>query len=191
MGLPTRRGGVQEPPLSICPRTFGHMTMVMYQQFRLWIAGITTYRTEDTTGHNLIHVLSIRAVHLLLSCPTRFPDCVGLVPNSTATTLGMVKALDIGSSSRSMGHNGLGTDPALHHHSHDIIHHTSTFSIGTYLFRHLSHIRIASPLGFCFISRPEGKKLTPLRHSCNRCPSFIHTFQSSLGIYFYSACIIP
>jgi hypothetical protein len=110
MGLPTRRGGVPELRLSICPRTSclaSLMTILMYQQFRSWITGITTYRTEDTTAHNLIHGLSIRAVHLSPSCPTRFPDCVGLVPNSTATTLRTVKASGTGLSSRSTGHSGL------------------------------------------------------------------------------------
>lgn len=125
MGPPTRRGGVVELRLSICPRTSclaSPMTIDMYQQFRSWIAGNTSYRTEDTTGHNLIHALSIRAVHLSPSCPTRFPDCVGLVPNSTAMTLRTVKASDIGLSSRSMGHSGLGTNSA---HMQFSCHHTS------------------------------------------------------------------
>ena len=183
MGLPTRRGGVQEPPLSICPRTFGHMTMVMYQQFRLWIAGITTYRTEDTTGHNLIHVLSIRAVHLPLSCPTRFPDCVGLVPNSTVTTLRTVKVSDTDLSSRSTGHSGLGTNSA---HMHFSCHYTSYLD-----FRH-QHIFVSSPvtyshrspLGFFFISRLEDDQLKLPCTSCNRRFSFIRIFLSHLGILF-------
>lgn len=131
MGPPTRRGGVPELPPSICPRTpclASPMTIVMYQQFRSWIAGIATYRTEDTTGHNLIHALSIRAVHLPPSYPTRFPDCVGLEPNSTATMLRTAMASDTGLSSRSTGHNGSGINlPACN--SPVIIHHTSIFGI--------------------------------------------------------------
>ena len=119
--------------------------------------------------------------------PTRFPDCVGLVPNSTATTVRTVKALDTDSSSRRTGHNGLGTDSAGITILISFIHHTSVQSIGTYLFRHLSNIRIV-PLGFCFISRLEGDQLNLLRASCNRRPSSVRIFQSSLDIYLYSAC---
>jgi hypothetical protein len=144
MGPPT--GGVPELRLSICPHTSclaSPSTIVMYQQFRSWIAGITTLWTEDTTAHNLIHALSIRAVHLPPSCLTRFPDCVGLVPNSTATTLRTVKVSGTGLSSRSTGLSGLGTNSARMQFSCHFTHHTSISGISTSLFPRLSHIRIA------------------------------------------------
>ena len=178
MGPPTHRGGVPELRLSICPRTSclaSPMTIVMSQQFRSWIAGITTYRTEDTIGHNLIHALSIRVVHLPPSCPTRFPDCVGLVPNSTATTLRTVKASGIGLSSRSTGHSGLGTNSARMQFS---CHYTS------YLDFWYQHISVSSPvtythrspLGFYFISRLEDDQLKLPCASCNRWFSFVRIF---------------
>jgi hypothetical protein len=191
MGPPTRRGGVAELQLSICPRTSclaSPMTIVMYQQFRSWIAGITTYRTEDTTGHNLVHALSIRAVHLPPSCPTRFPDCVGLVPNSTATTLRTVKASDTGLSSRSMGHSGSGTKSSrmqfpCHYTSYlEFWHqHISVSSPVTYSHR--------SPLGFYFISRLEDDQLKLPCASCNRRFNFVRIFVSR-HTFFYSARLI-
>ena len=162
----------------------------MYQQFRSWIAGITTYSTEDTTGHNLIHALSIRAVHLPPSCPTRFPDCVGLVPNSTATTLCTVKAWHTGLSSRSTGHSGSGTNSArmqfsCHHSSYlDFCHqHISVSSPVTYSHR--------SPLGFYFISRLEDDQLKLPCASCNRRFSFVRIFPSHLGILFSTLLASP
>ncbi len=136
----TRRGGVPELRLSICPRSClaSLMTIVMYKQSRSSIGGITHYRTEDTTGHSLIHALSIRAVQLPPSCPIKFPDCIGLVPNSTTTTLRTVKALDTGSSSRSTGHSGSGTNSACMQFS---CHYTSylDFRHQRISFPHLSH----------------------------------------------------
>lgn len=162
----------------------------MYQQFRSWITGITTYRTEDTTAHNLIHAMSIRVVHLSPSCLTRFPDCVGLVPNSTATTLRTVKASGTGSSSRSTGHSGLGTNSA---HMQFFCHYTS------YLNFWYQHISVSSPvtylhrspLGFYFISRLEDDQLKLPCTSCNRWFSFVRIFPSHLVILFsYSARLL-
>jgi hypothetical protein len=155
----------------------------MYQQFRSWIVGITTYRTEDTAGHNLVHAPSIRAVHLPPSCLTRFPDCVGLVPNSTATTLRTVKALDTGLYSRSTGHSGSGTNSARMQLS---CHYTSYLEFG------YQHISVSlpvtyshrSPLGFYFISRLEDDQLKLPCASCNRRFSFVRIFPSHLGILF-------
>jgi hypothetical protein len=192
MRPPTRRGGVLELQLSICPRTSclaRPMTIAMYQQFRSWIPGITTYRTEDTTGHNLIHALSIRAGHLPPSCPTRFPDCVGLVPNSTATTLRTVKASGTGLSFRSTGHSGLGTNSP-----HAIL--LSLYIIPQVWYQHISvsspvTYSHRSPLGFYSISRLEDDQLKLPRTSCNRWFSFVRIFPSHLGILFsYSACPI-
>jgi len=152
MGRPTRRDGVPELRLSICPRISclaSPMTIVMYRQSQLSTVGATTYKMEDTTRHNLIHALSIRAVQLPPSYLTRFPDCVGQVPNSTATTLRTVKALDTGSSSRSTGHSGSGTNPTCMQFPS---HYTSYLDLGvsTSLLPYLSHIRIVSPPGFYF-----------------------------------------
>jgi len=110
-----RKGGVLEPQLSICLRTrcsASLMTIAVYGRFRCLIVGNTTCRTVDTGSHKPRHASNTRAVQVPQNYPTRFPDCVGLVPNSTATTLRTVKALDTDSSSRRTGHNGLGTDSA-------------------------------------------------------------------------------
>ena len=185
MGPPIRKGGVAELRPSI-PHTClaSPMNVVSYNRLP-----ITAYRTEDTTGRNLIiHALSIRVVQLLPSYPTRFPDCVGLVPDSTAATLRTVKALDIGSSSRSMGH--IGSADSLHRHSPVISHHTSIFDIGTSLFPHLSHIRMVTPLNLYFISRLEDDQLNLPCASCNRRFKFVGIFPSYFGILFYSARLI-
>jgi hypothetical protein len=95
--------------------------------------------------------------------------------------------LDTGSSSRRTGHNGSGTDSA------GITILISLFIIPQFkasaliCFVTCQNIRIV-PLGFCFISRLEGDQLNLLRASCNRRPSSVRIFQSSLGIYLYSAC---
>jgi hypothetical protein len=78
----------------------------------------------------------------------------------------------------------------LHYHSHAIIHHTSVFSIGIYPFRHLSHIRIVFPLGFFFHIKTRRRSAEIYPRSFNRRSSFVRNFQSSLGIYLYSACLI-
>lgn len=185
MGPPIRKGGVAELRPSI-PHTClaSPMTVVSYSRLP-----ITAYRTEDTTGRNLIiHALSICVVQLPPSYPIRFPDCVGLVPDSTAATLRTVKALDIGPSSRSMGH--IGSADGLHRHSPVISHHTSIFDIGTSLFPHLSHIRMVTPLNFYFISRLEDDQLKLPCASCNRRFKFVRIFPSHLGILFYSARLI-
>jgi hypothetical protein len=131
--------------------------------------------------------LSIRAVHLPPSYPIRFPDCVGLVPNSTATTLRTVKASHAGLSSRSMGHSGSGTNSArmqfsCHHTSYlDFWHqHISVSSSVTYSHR--------SPLGFYFISRLEDDQLKLPCASCNRRFSFCsHLLVASRHTFLYSA----
>jgi len=115
MGWPIRRGGVLEPQLSILPRTqylVSPMTMVTYDRTLLSMVGITTYKMGDTAGHNLKHASNIRAIQVPPSYHTRFPRCVGLAPNSTATTLRTVKALDTDSSSRSTDQIGSGINSA-------------------------------------------------------------------------------
>jgi len=154
----------------------------------IYSIGNTTCRMVDTGGHKPRHASNTRAVQVLINYPTGFPDCVGPVPNSMTTMLPQrtVKALDTGPSSCCMGHNGLDIDSAGTTILISFIHHTSVQSIGTYLLRHLSNIRVI-PLSFCFISRLEGDQLNLLRASCNRWPSSVRIFQSSLGIYLYSA----
>src|SRR5712672_2492025 len=88
------------------------MTMATYGRTLLSMVGITTDRMEDTAGHNLKRASSIRAIQVPSSYHTRFPDCVGLAPNTTATMLRTVKALETGSSSRSTDQIGSGIDTA-------------------------------------------------------------------------------
>jgi len=158
MGQPIRKDGALESQLSIHTRCLASpMTTFMYRRIHLSMVGITTYRMEDTADHNLKHAWSIRATQVPASYHTRFPDCVGLAPNTTATTLRTVKALDTGPSSRSTDRIGLGINSA--YITTAIIHHTTVFSIDTSLFHHLSHIRIVTSLGFSVISRLEDDQL--------------------------------
>jgi hypothetical protein len=149
--------------------TAGNWTQPLLSQVPKLIVGNTTCRTVDTGGHKPRHASNTRAVQVLVNYPTGFPDCVGLVPNSTTTMLlrRTVKALDTGPSSCRMGHNGSDIDSAGTTILISFIHHTSVQSIGTYLLRHLSNIRVV-PLSFCFISRLEGDQLNLLCASCNR-----------------------
>jgi hypothetical protein len=151
---------------------------------RLSMEGTTPFQLEAILDHNRKRASSILVVQVMQSYPINFPNCIGLVPNSAATTLRTVRALDIGSPFRNMGHTRLVTkstsNPILSQCTSPRLSTSATFCF-------LSHIRMVS-LGFYFTSRHEDDWLkAPALAAIDLSNPFT---SSSLGIPFYSARLI-